>query len=118
MVIAIVLVVSSSLVMYFLFFFLMIRRPPRSTRTDTLFPYTTLFRSVHRLRDVRFGSHVRTNRQRTVIADNRGRFGSSCSIDIHDHDRGALTSDEQSKGPSDPGTTPSHKRHFPVPEPH
>src|SRR3546814_16752082 len=30
---------------YFFFFFLMIRRPPRSTRTDTLFPYTTLFRS-------------------------------------------------------------------------
>src|SRR3546814_15953899 len=28
-------------------FFLMIRRPPRSTRTDTLFPYTTLFRSGH-----------------------------------------------------------------------
>src|SRR3546814_3413757 len=28
------------------FFFLMIRRPPRSTRTDTLFPYTTLFRSL------------------------------------------------------------------------
>src|SRR3546814_16736306 len=28
-----------------LFFFLMIRRQPRSTRTDTLFPYTTLFRS-------------------------------------------------------------------------
>src|SRR3546814_4558589 len=31
---------------YMWFFFLMIRRPPRSTRTDTLFPYTTLFRSV------------------------------------------------------------------------
>src|SRR3546814_3309498 len=30
---------------FFVFFFLMIRRPPRSTRTDTLFPYTTLFRS-------------------------------------------------------------------------
>src|SRR3546814_2681518 len=29
-------------------FFLMIRRPPRSTRTDTLFPYTTLFRSFPR----------------------------------------------------------------------
>src|SRR3546814_8329612 len=28
------------------FFFLMLRRPPRSTRTDTLFPYTTLFRSA------------------------------------------------------------------------
>src|SRR3546814_2602607 len=35
---------------YQFFFFLMIRRPPRSTRTDTLFPYTTLFRSIlHRL---------------------------------------------------------------------
>src|SRR3546814_10393650 len=33
----------------FLFFFLMIRRPPRSTRTDTLFPYTTLFRSDREL---------------------------------------------------------------------
>src|SRR3546814_2049917 len=32
----------------FFFFFLMIRRPPRSTRTDTLFPYTTLFRSPDR----------------------------------------------------------------------
>src|SRR3546814_15725527 len=31
--------------MFVLLFFLMIRRPPRSTRTDTLFPYTTLFRS-------------------------------------------------------------------------
>src|SRR3546814_5242392 len=31
---------------FVVFFFLMIRRPPRSTRTDTLFPYTTLFRSV------------------------------------------------------------------------
>src|SRR3546814_15309129 len=30
---------------YGLFFFLILRRPPRSTRTDTLFPYTTLFRS-------------------------------------------------------------------------
>src|SRR3546814_15723053 len=29
-------------------FFLIIRRPPRSTRTDTRFPYTTLFRSQHR----------------------------------------------------------------------
>src|SRR3546814_20507423 len=32
-----------------LLFFLMIRPPPRSTRTDTLFPYTTLFRSVDEL---------------------------------------------------------------------
>src|SRR3546814_16971755 len=40
--------------MCFLCFFLMIRRPPRSTRTDTLFPYTTLFRSV-----VRRVGHIR-----------------------------------------------------------
>src|SRR3546814_17920109 len=32
---------------YFFVCFVMIRRPPRSTRTDTLFPYTTLFRSRH-----------------------------------------------------------------------
>src|SRR3546814_10270491 len=36
------------------FFFLRIRRPPRSTRTDTLFPYTTLFRSG----PLRFGAEV------------------------------------------------------------
>src|SRR3546814_18824282 len=36
----------SSYSLLFFFFFLMIRRPPRSTRTDTLFPYTTLFRSA------------------------------------------------------------------------
>src|SRR3546814_14431833 len=34
------------------FFFLMIRRPPGSTRTDTLFPYTTLFRSHADLKGV------------------------------------------------------------------
>src|SRR3546814_14907001 len=36
------------MLLYLFFFFLMIRRPPRSTRTDTLFPYTTLLRSRHR----------------------------------------------------------------------
>src|SRR3546814_20851368 len=38
--------VPCSSFVHVLIFFLMIRRPPRSTRTDTLFPYTTLFRSV------------------------------------------------------------------------
>src|SRR3546814_6294330 len=38
-----------------LFFFLIIRRPPRSTRTDTLFPYTTLFRSCPPSRYLRQG---------------------------------------------------------------
>src|SRR3546814_4466426 len=37
----------AKLLLFFLaFFFLIIRRPPRFTRTDTLFPYTTLFRSI------------------------------------------------------------------------
>src|SRR3546814_4707572 len=43
-----------------LFFFLMLRLPPRSTRTDTLFPYTTLFRSHRRL----VGEHPRHHRPR------------------------------------------------------
>src|SRR3546814_9285971 len=34
------------LVMLLVFFFLRLRRPPRATRTETLFPYTTLFRSL------------------------------------------------------------------------
>src|SRR3546814_16105944 len=37
--------IITSITALLMFFFLMIRRPPRSTRTDTLFPYTTLFRS-------------------------------------------------------------------------
>src|SRR3546814_7419000 len=36
----------------------MIRRPPRSTRTDTLFPYTTLFRSAHEGTDEERSGHV------------------------------------------------------------
>src|SRR3546814_1751567 len=45
-----------------LVFFLMILRPPRSTRTDTLFPYTTLFRS-HASSPIRIcgGSAVRSD---------------------------------------------------------
>src|SRR3546814_6752893 len=38
-------IVLFKICVFVLFFFLRIRRPPRSTRTDTLFPYTTLFRS-------------------------------------------------------------------------
>src|SRR3546814_1289132 len=41
-----------------LLFFLMIRRPPRSTRTDTLFPYTTLFRSHHALNKPEFKEYL------------------------------------------------------------
>src|SRR3546814_6911099 len=44
----------------------MIRRPPRSTRTDTLFPYTTLFRSQFRLRG-RGVKSVRSSRHGDLI---------------------------------------------------
>src|SRR3546814_10231148 len=45
-------------------FFLMIRRPPRSTRTYTLFPYTTLFRSEMPMRRLRPGHRRPEGRQR------------------------------------------------------
>src|SRR3546814_13794412 len=48
-----------SCLVLFVFFFLMIRRPPRSTRTDTLFPYTTLFRSTTNEDQHRGGLHAR-----------------------------------------------------------
>src|SRR3546814_2546678 len=44
------MLLDRDLVLVDFFCFLMIRRPPRSTRTDTLFPYTTLFRSRAPLR--------------------------------------------------------------------
>src|SRR3546814_20197294 len=55
------------------FFFLMIRRPPRSTRTDTLFPYTTLFRSPALANAYRTGLiNEANNLDRTAIIDCRG----------------------------------------------
>src|SRR3546814_12513311 len=55
-----------SLHMLFLsFFFLMIRRPPRSTRTDTLFPYTTLFRSLQGTRPPLHRPHPLPTRNRS-----------------------------------------------------
>src|SRR3546814_19141102 len=47
------------------FLVLMIRRPPRSTRTDTLFPYTTLFRSFALVREGRMRSRGLLRRRRT-----------------------------------------------------
>src|SRR3546814_5408481 len=57
----------------FYFFFLMIRRPPRATRTDTLFPYTTLFRSRERRRrgDLRGGGRPAAGLSRVPRAPHR-----------------------------------------------
>src|SRR3546814_6756833 len=49
----------------------MIRRPPRSTRTDTLFPYTTLFRSRKLSAEVDQGRFTRIDRAMTEEADER-----------------------------------------------
>src|SRR3546814_5909443 len=55
------------------FFFLMIRRPPRSTRTDTLFPYTTLFRSPGGERVERLGGlHGFMGWDRPILTDSGG----------------------------------------------
>src|SRR3546814_20685494 len=63
----------------FFFFFLMIRRPPRSTRTDTLFPYTTLCRSllVNKARLAHFAAS-RCGASRPLSASSR-RISSPCS---------------------------------------
>src|SRR3546814_5021235 len=56
------------------FCFLMIRRPPRSTRTDTLFPYTTLFRSsATAAADRRAGRRADGRWHGTLAADDRRR---------------------------------------------
>src|SRR3546814_3991797 len=52
-------------------FFLMIRRPPRSTRTDTLFPYTTLFRSEGRSDSARADRDARRRARRGAGAAGR-----------------------------------------------
>src|SRR3546814_13883459 len=63
----------------------MIRRPPRSTRTDTLFPYTTLFRSLHLLRlpadaTLTAAPHVMADQQHRYRAEN------PASIAVHHFD--------------------------------
>src|SRR3546814_12818771 len=70
---------------YLCFLFLMIRRPPRSTRTDTLFPYTTLFRSAAAALEVRT-DHARglfcrqqgEARQRREVGEHAHRLRHAC----------------------------------------
>src|SRR3546814_13581381 len=71
----------------------MIRRPPRSTRTDTLFPYTTLFRSrelvEQRLDDRRLAGAARAGQQHVV-----GRLSRHALLRVL-HERGCLALDDK-----------------------
>src|SRR3546814_1324864 len=63
----------------------MIRRPPRSTRTDTLFPYTTLFRS---LSPRRLSSDAYASTVRKII---RGAFMTADRVRLRDLLRGVAS---------------------------
>src|SRR3546814_13887102 len=83
--------ISSLLSVSSSFFFLMIRRPPRSTRTDTRFPYTTLFRSfleAHRVREMRREGLARKARG----ADRRLLHIDALAVDVGDRKSTRLNS--------------------------
>src|SRR3546814_14686179 len=67
----------------------MIRRPPRSTRTDTLFPYTTLFRSPHAAAPV---DRLDAQPHRKRIADLEA--GGVCVGQLHQNPRAIVELDE------------------------
>src|SRR3546814_16220553 len=74
----------------FFFFFLMIRLPPRSTRTDTLFPYTTLFRST----DKRTRSWISVSRDATRWSARPARASVSA---VHWRNRGPRSEEHTSE---------------------
>src|SRR3546814_983352 len=90
----------------------MIRRPPRSTRTDTLFPYTTLFRSTCG-EDPRSGASVRDRflllRGELLLAGPTGdalRIGArlAAAVDRGEHDAVARAVEQRDR----PGKVPAH----------
>src|SRR3546814_2802318 len=66
----------------------MIRRPPRSTRTDTLFPYTTLFRSGHQGHQRHHATGRQIDRPGLLLSATNGAAGQQQSADAAD--RGGL----------------------------
>src|SRR3546814_16094794 len=71
------------LLLYVFIFFLMIRRPPRSTRTDTLFPYTTLFRSTASRRRIANAPMMRSSSASSAAGRSiLFKMPSSLSIDL------------------------------------
>src|SRR3546814_3694848 len=68
----------------------MIRRPPRSTRTDTLFPYTTLFRSQG---EVERAAFARAFAALVGMAPVKGIVGARVGVDRGEEDGGILVED-------------------------
>src|SRR3546814_12269011 len=101
----------------------MIRQPPRSTRTDTLFPYTTLFRSG----GIGVGDHARVERpvgivvadQPVLVGGGGGRVRDRATVDHHDvvpaggeppGRRQAGDARPDDADPHDPSATPPPRR--------
>src|SRR3546814_8790847 len=86
----------------------MIRRPPRSTRTDTLFPYTTLFRSVVQY-DYQHGAphaqHAAVLRPVRARGDHRAHPRQACRIEAAGHVDGRHTAARLSSGRSEEHTS-------------
>src|SRR3546814_14515400 len=84
----------------FFIFFLMLRRPPRSTRTDTLFPYTTLFRSFGARRPVAARPRLlarRPFRRRDEQGRGRDHRRRLYQSEPPDHSRGARSEEHTSE---------------------
>src|SRR3546814_16650031 len=112
------------------FFFLMIRRPPRSTRPDTLFPYTTLFRSSRgagatagpqrdRVRPARLSDRSPGTGQGHFlpISRNRSKPDPVLSEPTRRHHVTAPDHFHRPAGGHVPGDGPPHRPH-PGPDPH
>src|SRR3546814_8914049 len=67
----------------------MLRRPPRSTRTDTLFPYTTLFRSRVEVQRIGLGRDPVERGGAFLERDGEFAFGRQAVIDAEQRDHGA-----------------------------
>src|SRR3546814_14935288 len=79
-----------SVVLLCFVFVLMIRRPPRSTRTDTLFPYTTLFRS-----QTEFGQPLCQGFHQVVMPLGQQSFGAVYQFLVADHQIGRASCRER-----------------------
>src|SRR3546814_14609341 len=88
--------------MYLDLFFLMIRLPPRSTRTDTLFPYTTLFRSPAADGDGRQTSPAPCCQSHAAVASTSKLSTAQSRTQTPQRGCSRLPGDEQRRVPEDP----------------